>query len=340
MSVMTLKIDRCLVIAEAGVNHNGSLELALRLAEVANVAGADYVKYQTFAPSLLVSRNAPAAPYQSKAGFNDQFTMLSELSLSDRDHRVLKSHCDTLGIGFSSTGHDSASASYLEKLGQDFIKVGSGDITNFQLLELVSSYEKPILMSTGASTMQDVVNAVAFLESIGVSISQNLVLLQCTSAYPAPVHEANIRVLAQYREEFGCRVGFSDHTQTSEAALAAVALGASVVEKHITLDKSMPGPDHSASYDADEFSRYVKSIRAVEAAMGSPEKSVTESESPNQPLIRKSLYARQSISKGDSFTEFNVISMRPAFGLPASEWPEVSQLKAARDFAEGEALQF
>lgn len=336
---MTLQGARCFVIAEAGVNHNGSLELALRLAEAANVAGADYVKYQTFAPSLLVSRNAPAAPYQVKAGFNDQLTMLSELSLSDRDHRILKSHCDTLGIGFSSTGHDVGSANYLEKLGQDFVKVGSGDITNFQLLEVVASYEKPILMSTGASTMEDVANAVAFLGSLGVAISQNLVLLQCTSAYPAPVHEANVRVLSRYREEFGCRVGFSDHTQSSEAALAAVALGASVVEKHITLDKSLPGPDHSASYDVEEFSLYVKSIRAVEAAMGSSEKLVTESESPNQALIRKSLYARQSISKGDSFTELNVISMRPAFGIPASEWPEVSKLKAARDFTEGQELQ-
>lgn len=336
---MTFQVGRCLVIAEVGVNHNGSLELALRLAEKAREAGADYVKYQTFAPSLLLAPGAPVAPYQAKAGFSDQFTMLSQLSLSDRDHRILKSHCETLGIGFASTGHDLDSVKYLERLGQDFIKVGSGDITNFQLLELVASFEKPILLSTGASSFEDVANAVTYLGSLRVSISQNLILLQCTSAYPAPAHEANIRVLSQFKEEFGCRVGFSDHTQTSDAALAAVALGASVVEKHITLDKAMPGPDHSASYDVEEFASYVKSIRAIEVAMGTPEKAVTQSEIPNQTLIRKSLYARKSISKGDSFNEFNVISMRPAFGLPASEWPKVTKLKAARDFTEGEEIQ-
>ena len=204
---MIFSSDTCVVIAEAGVNHNGSLDTARRLADHALVAGADYVKYQTFVPSLVASTTAPVTAYQSQAGYDTQEAMLSHFVLSDDDHRALKEHCDEIGIGFASTGHDIDSAGFLEELGQDFVKVGSGDVTNWQLLEVVASYGRPVLLSTGASEWDDVASTVNFLGNAGLSVSEDLVLLQCTSAYPAPTGEANIRVLTSYREVFRGRVG-------------------------------------------------------------------------------------------------------------------------------------
>jgi N,N'-diacetyllegionaminate synthase len=331
--------DRCVVIAEAGVNHNGSLELARQLATAARESGADYVKYQTFVPSLVASGAAPVTAYQSKAGFSSQQTMLSRFVLSDDEHQLLKQHCDDIGIGFSSTGHDLESAEYLEILGQDFVKVGSGDLTNWQLLETVAAYEKTLLVSTGASSWEDVLATVKFLEGLGFSIHDDLILLQCTSAYPAPSDEANVRVLSRYHEQFGCKVGYSDHTHTREAALAAVSLGAVVIEKHLTLDTAMEGPDHSSSLGPDGFAEYVSSIRRVENALGSDEKRVTPSEADNQPLIRKGLYARTAIAAGAEFTSENVIAKRPVSRVPASRWPRVKGQLATRSYEPDDPLE-
>jgi N,N'-diacetyllegionaminate synthase len=330
---------RCLVIAEAGVNHNGSLELARQLATAARKSGADYVKYQTFVPSLVASDAAPVTVYQSKAGFSGQQAMLSQFVLSDDEHQSLKKHCDEIGIGFSSTGHDLESAEYLENLGQDFVKVGSGDLTNWQLLETVAAYEKTLLLSTGASSWEDVTATVKFLEGLDFSIQDDLILLQCTSAYPAPSDEANVRVLSRYHEELGCKVGYSDHTHTKEAALAAVALGAVVIEKHLTLDTAMEGPDHSSSLDPEGFTEYVSSIRRIEKALGSYEKRVTPSEADNQPLIRKGLYARTAIAAGAEFTLENVIAKRPVSSVPASMWPEVKGQRAMRTYEPDDPLE-
>jgi N,N'-diacetyllegionaminate synthase len=265
--------------------------------------------------------------------------MLSQFVLSDDDHRSLKKHCADIGIGFSSTGHDLESAAYLEELGQDFVKVGSGDLTNWQLLEAVAAYGQTLFVSTGASSWEDVVATVKFLETVGVSITDDLVLFQCTSAYPAPVGEANVKVLSRYHDEFGCRVGYSDHTPSSEAALAAVALGAVAIEKHLTLDTTMEGPDHSSSLDPEDFHEYVAAIRRVEAALGTAEKHVTPSEAGNQPLIRKSLYAKSTITSGEEFSMENVVAKRPVSAAPASLWPEVKGRSATRNYAPDEPLE-
>ena len=336
---MKFSNGRCLVIAEAGVNHNGSLELARELAKTARESGADYVKYQTFVPSLVASDVAPVTAYQSKTGFSGQQAMLSRFVLSDDEHRSLKKYCDEIGIGFSSTGHDLESAAYLDNLGQDFVKVGSGDLTNWQLLETVAEYEKTLLVSTGASSWEDVLAMVKFLEGLDFSIRDDLILLQCTSAYPAPPEEANVRVLSRYHKGFGCRVGYSDHTQTKEAALAAVALGAVVIEKHLTLDTAMEGPDHSSSLDPAGFAEYVSSIRRLESALGTDEKLVTTSEVENQPLIRKGLYARTAITPGAAFTSENVIAKRPVSSVPASMWPQIEGQPATRAFEPDDPLE-
>lgn len=336
---MRLTSERSLVIAEAGVNHNGSLDLACQLAYHAIESGADYVKYQTFVPGLVASAQAPVTAYQSEAGFQNQESMLSSFVLSEEEHQRLKEHCDEIGIGFASTGHDIDSANFLESLGQDFVKVGSGDLTNWQLLEVVASYGRPVLLSTGASNWKDVEATVIFLEQVGLSVPDNLVLLQCTSSYPAPSEEANIRVLTRYREAFGCRVGFSDHTLSGEASLAAVALGACIVEKHLTIDKSMEGPDHKASLDPAEFRKYVASLRRLEGALGTREKIVTASEEENQAVIRKSLYARTQITAGEPFSLANVIAKRPVSRVPASSWREIKGQLATRDYAQDEPIE-
>lgn len=336
---MKFSNDRCLVIAEAGVNHNGSLELALQLASAAKESGADYVKYQTFVPSLVALDAAPVTAYQSNTGFSGQQAMLASFVLSDDEHQSLKRHCDHIGIKFSSTGHDLESAQYLENLGQDFVKVGSGDLTNWQLLETVASFEKALLVSTGASSWDDVAAMVNFLEGLDFPIRDDLTLLQCTSAYPAPFEEANVRVLSRYHEEFGCKVGYSDHTQTKEAALAAVALGAVVIEKHLTLDTAMEGPDHSSSLEPKGFTEYVSSIRRLESVLGTDEKLVTPSEFGNQPLIRKGLYARTAITPGAEFTSENVIAKRPLSSVPASRWPEIKGQPANRAYEPDQPLE-
>lgn len=336
---MRFSEGRCVVIAEAGVNHNGSIEIARQLATAAQFAGADFVKFQTFVPSLVASHAAPAAPYQSDAGFTSQQPMLEDLLLSDQDHRSLKSHCEEIGIGFLSTGHDLDSARYLEGLGQAFVKVGSGDLTNWQLLDAVAGFGKTILLSTGASSWEDVESTVRFLEKLGFSVRDSLVLLQCTSAYPAPSEEANIRVLSRYKSEFGCKVGFSDHTLDLEAALAAVSLGAVVIEKHITLDTNLVGPDHKSSLDPSQFRDYLDSIRRLEHALGTDEKHVTPSEVKNQPIIRKGLYSRVKISAGEKLTGENVIAKRPVSGCDASLWPIVEGLISHRDYEPDEPLE-
>ena len=336
---MIFSSDTCVVIAEAGVNHNGSLDIARRLADHALASGADYVKYQTFVPSLVASTTAPVTAYQSRAGYDNQESMLSHFVLSDSDHRALKEHCDDIGIGFASTGHDIDSAEFLEELGQDFVKVGSGDLTNWQLLEVVASYGRPVLVSTGASEWDQVASTVNFLESVGLSVPDDLVLLQCTSAYPAPVEEANVRVVTRYREVFGCRVGYSDHTLSGEASLAAVALGACVIEKHLTLDTSMEGPDHRASLDPSGFRNYVASLRRLEEALGQDGKTVTPSERGNQPLIRKGLYARTEIAAGEPFSRENVVAKRPVSPVSASSWPDINGRPATRDYLTDEPLE-
>lgn len=336
---MTYSDKRCIVIAEAGVNHNGSIALAKDLVLIARDCGADYIKFQTFVPSLVASASAPTAGYQSEAGYSDQQTMLKSLMLSDEDHRSLKKFCGEVGIGFSSTGHDIDSVEYLQKLGQDFVKVGSGDLTNWQLLEKVSKFGKPIFLSTGASTFEEVAETILFLESCKISVTTDVTLMQCTSAYPAPEAEANIRVLNSYQTQFGCQVGYSDHTETFESALAAITLGASVIERHLTLDRSMVGPDHKASLEPSRFADYVSAIRRTQEVLGSNRKTVTRSERENQGVIRKSLYAKRKIDEGDAFSYDNVVARRPAGNVPASAWSYLKGHKATRSYVVDEPIE-
>ena len=335
---MTIWTKKCIIIAEAGVNHNGSVGFARELAAAAQEAGADYVKYQTFTPDLVASSIAPVAEYQEAAGFSDQKSMLARYVLSDDEHRELFEYCRKIGIGFSSTAHDLDSANFLQSLGQDFVKVGSGDLMNWQLLESVSRFGLPLVLSTGASSMWEVEETMDFLVGLGLSPKHDIILMQCTSAYPAPSGEANVRVLSAYQEVFGCKVGYSDHTEEVEPAIAAVALGATVIEKHITLDRNMGGPDHKASLEPSQFRKYVQHIRQVESALGSNKKSVTPAEENNQALIRKSLYARCPISPGEQFSDSNVIAKRPFSGVSASMWPVIKGRISRRHYSPDELI--
>lgn len=322
--------NRVIVIAEIGVNHNGSLEEAKKLVKQAFEAGADYAKFQTFNARQLVSQDAPLANYQKNSFDGEQqVDLLAKLELSQKEFEELVEFCSQVGIGFLTTAHDAGSADFVFALDLDFIKVASGDITNYPFLKRVGKQSKPVLLSTGASLAEEVLQAIETIESSGLSRSK-ITALQCTTEYPAPIEEANLLAMVQMGREFGVPIGYSDHTLGQDAAVAAVAMGATVVEKHITLDKSMEGPDHSASLEPSEFARMVRSIRSVGIALGSSEKRLTSSEEPNRDVIRKSIVASRRIEEGESFSERNLAVMRPGGGLSPMMWPGLIGKRAER----------
>ena len=324
--------NRVIVIAEIGVNHNGSLAEAKALITQAFDAGADYAKFQTFNALQLVTTDAPLASYQKNSFDGEQqVDLLATLELSERDFEELADFCSLVGIGFLTTAHDAESADFVFGLDLDFIKVASGDTTNYPFLKKVGLQSKPVLLSTGASLAEEVLQAIETIESSGLSRSK-ITALQCTTEYPAPLEEANLLAMVQMGEEWGVPIGYSDHTLGQDAAVAVVALGATVVEKHITLDKSMEGPDHSASLEPSEFERMVRSIRSVELALGSSEKGVTRSEEPNRDVIRKSIVASRRIEEGERFSENNLAVMRPGGGLSPMMWPGLIGERARRTY--------
>jgi N,N'-diacetyllegionaminate synthase len=313
---------KTLIIAEAGVNHNGSLELAKQLVEVAARAGADYVKFQTFKADLLVSREARKADYQQQTtgAEESQWQMLRRLELSEEDHQQLLQHCQQHNIRFLSTAFDADSIQFLGSLGMDLFKVPSGELTNWPYLRHIARQQKPVILSTGMATLGEIERAIRVLEEEGIA-RQNISVLHCTTEYPTPPEHVNLRAMHTIGQAFGVRVGYSDHTRGIEVPLAAVALGATIIEKHITLDRGLPGPDHLASLEPEELQAMVAGIRNIELALGSPLKQPTLAEEKIKMVGRKSLHLSQDLKAGTPLTEAHLLMKRPGDGLSADFIP-------------------
>ena len=330
---------RTLIIAEAGVNHNGDMALAHELVDAAAEAGADLVKFQTFSAEALVAKDAPKADYQKRltAGDENQFGMLKRLELSPADHLALMDRCRERGIGFFSTGFDLASLVFLEGLGFTRHKVPSGEITNYPYLRKMGSFGKEVLLSTGMANLGEIEAALQVLEESGTP-REKIIVLHCTTEYPTPMCEVNLRAMRAIGEAFGVRIGYSDHTPGIEIPIAAVAMGAIVIEKHFTLNRNLPGPDHQASLELGELKEMVRVIRNVEVALGDGIKRPTPSELKNKQVARKSIVAIGTIREGEPFTDDNLGSKRPGSGLSPMEMPALIGRLADREYGDGEML--
>ncbi|ASV30193.1 N-acetylneuraminate synthase [Maribacter cobaltidurans] len=326
--------EKVLIIAEAGVNHNGKIDVAKKLIDAAAEAGVDYVKFQTFNSKKLVSRSAQKADYQ-KENTNDpvesQLKMLQKLELSKENHLVLIEYCKEKNIGFLSTAFDLDSIDFLNELNIDLWKVPSGEITNLPYLRKLGSFEKPVIISTGMAEMQEIEDAIKVVVSAGTKRNK-ITVLHCNTEYPTPIGDVNLRAMNTINSVFKVPVGYSDHTLGIEIPIAAVALGAKVIEKHFTLDKTMEGPDHKASLEPNELKAMVTAIRNIEKAMGNGIKAPSQSEAKNKPIARKSIVANRDIFKGEVFDENNLTIKRPGTGISPMKWDEVIGSKATRDY--------
>lgn len=334
-------MNKVLIIAEAGVNHNGSIDLAKKLIDEAVIAGVDYIKFQTFKSEKLVSKAAKQAEYQQKNIGHEgetQYTMLKRLELSPADHEVLIDYCNSKGIKFFSTAFDMDSIDYLHSLNLGLWKIPSGEITNFPYLRKIASFGEPVILSTGMSELNEIEEAIQVLIKYGVA-KDDITVLHCTTEYPTPFTDVNLKAMLQIGVKFGVKIGYSDHTKGIEVPIAAVALGATVIEKHFTLDKNMEGPDHKASLEPAELKAMVTSIRNIESALGAGHKQVSESERKNIEIVRKSIVAASPIKKGETFTEDNLTVKRPATGISPMKWESVIGTIAKRDFEEEEAIE-
>lgn len=330
-----------IIIAEAGVNHNGNIEMAKKLIEAAAEAGADYVKFQTFKAASLVSKSAKKAEYQKKnIGDSDdsQFVMLKKLEMNEEMHHELIAHCQKCKIQFLSTGFDNESIDFLERLNIPFFKIPSGEITNKPYLKHIASKRKPAIISTGMANMTEIKEALNVLIEHGIPIEQ-ITVLHCNTEYPTPMVDVNLKAMLHIQSELGVNIGYSDHTIGIEVPIAAVALGATVIEKHFTIDRSLPGPDHKASLEPDELKAMVQAIRHVEVAIsGSGIKEPSPSEIKNKDIARKSIVAAKDIHRGELFTEDNLTVKRPGNGISPMKWDEVIGQKANREFHEDELI--
>lgn len=331
---------RTLIIAEAGVNHNGDLALARRLVDAAAAARADVVKFQTFSAKRLVTPTARKADYQAQtSGANEtQGAMLARLELTRQDHEALIAHCRTSQIRFFSTGFDIESVDLLVELGLEQFKVPSGEITNLPYLRHVGGLGRPVILSTGMATMDEIDAALSALERAGTP-RERITVLHCTTEYPTPFGDVNLRAMLTIRDTFGVAVGYSDHTTGVEVAIAAVALGATMIEKHFTLDRNLPGPDHKASLEPDELKAMVAAIRNIEQALGDGIKRPTVVEIKNREAARKSVVASRTILAGEIFSESNLAVKRPGTGLSPMRWDDVVGRKAARSFMPDESIE-
>jgi N,N'-diacetyllegionaminate synthase len=326
------------IIAEAGVNHNGCVRTALKLCDASKRAGASAVKFQIFKTKKCITKWAKMAEYQKRntAIKQSQFDMVKKLELDNGEFRKIKKYCDKIGIEFMATPDDDESLDLLLKLGLDKIKIGSAEVINIPFLRKIGRSRKNIILSTGMSVMSEVKDAYKTLVSSG---ARSVSLLHCTSEYPCPPRDANLRAMDTLRKAFKTDVGYSDHTIGIEVAIAAAARGASIIEKHLTLDKRMEGPDHAASINPIEFAEMVKAIRIVVEALGEGEKKVAPSERQNMVIARRSIVASRYIKKGDSFTEINLAAKRPGMGISPVRWNEIIGKKAKRDFKEDELIE-
>ena len=331
-------MKRTLIIAEAGVNHNGSLNVAKKLAISAKEAGADIVKYQTFNPDALSSKYAEMAQYQKKnmGQTKSQKEMLSRLTLTHDEFIQLARFCDEIGIKFLSTPFDIQSVDFLNELGCDIWKIPSGEITNYPYLVHIAETKKKIIMSTGMSTLTEVVSALDILRSNGATDIQ---LLHCTTQYPTPYSAVNLKAMLTLKSETGCEVGYSDHTNGIEIPIAAVAMGAVIIEKHFTLDRNMEGPDHKASLEPRELKQMVDSIRHIEEALGDGKKKPADIELSNINIARKSIVAKKFIKRGEVLSEENITTKRPGNGISPMLWTSVLGTNAIRNFEEDELIE-
>lgn len=334
------KHQHTIIIAEAGVNHNGDLEMARRMVVAAKNAGADYVKFQTAVPELVISTYAPKAEYQKETtgASESQLDMCRKLHLQLSDYKGLKEYCDEVGIGFMSTPFDLVSINCLAELSMDYWKIPSGEITNLPYLRKIAETGGRVILSTGMSTLDEVEDAVNILTQ-GSIIRNDIILLHCTTQYPTPFEAVNLKAMNTLAS-LGCGgVGYSDHTQGICIPVAAVALGACVIEKHFTLDRNLPGPDQKASLEPDELRAMVNDIRRVEVALGNGEKTVAEAERPNIEVARKSIVATRKIKCGEVFTEENITVKRPGNGISPMRWDSVLGTRAIRDFNPDELIE-
>lgn len=331
-------MEKVFIIAEAGVNHNGSFEIAKEMVDVASAAGVDCIKFQTIKSDKIVSKYAPKADYQKLNTGKDQsqLDMLKQLELSNEEFCKLNQYCKSKNIIFASTPFDIGSIDFLNKMEMRFLKIPSGEITNLPYLEKIASCHKPVIMSTGMSYLKEVEDAVNVLKGGGC---RDITLLHCTTEYPTPYKDVNLRAIVSMREYFNLPVGFSDHTLGIEVALGAVALGAAVIEKHFTLDRNMSGPDHKASLEPDELTDLVMCIRNVEQAVGTGEKKPVTGEDGNKSIARKSIVAGRYINRGEVFSETNLTIKRPGSGISPMQWYQILGRTAVRDFEEDELIE-
>lgn len=334
-----MNIPKTIIIAEAGVNHNGDLNIAKELIEVAASSGADYIKFQTFQATELAAKSALKAEYQTEntKSSETQIEMLKKLELTSDDHLQLIKTCKKNNIKFLSTPFDFQSIELLKQLTISLWKIPSGEITNLPFLKKIGSFGEPIILSSGMSNLGEIEAAINVLEKSGTSRSI-ITILHCTSEYPAPMSEVNLNAMKTIQNAFGVNVGYSDHTVGIEISLAAVALGASIIEKHLTLDRRMSGPDHKASIEPNELNAMVAGIRNIEQALGDGIKTPTPSEIKNIPIARKSIVAKKNIKKGDIFTEENLSVKRPGNGISPMNWLEVLGKIALKDYQEDDLI--
>jgi N,N'-diacetyllegionaminate synthase len=327
------------IIAEAGVNHNGSIEMAKQLIGVAAQSGADIVKFQTFKSKTLTTRTAEKAEYQKNTTDlnQSQFDMIKKLELDLNAHEILKHHCEVKGIKFLSTPFDHDSIDLLVSLNIPLFKIPSGEITNLPYLRYIGRFGRPIIMSSGMSSLKEIGAAIQVLENAGTARS-NITILHCNTEYPTPFKDVNLKAMLTIKDKFNVRVGYSDHTTGIEIPIAAVALGAEVIEKHFTLDRGLPGPDHKASLEPDELKSMVGAIRNVEKSLGSGVKKPSPSEVKNIPIARKSIVAALPIRSGDIFSEVNITCKRPGTGISPMKWDRILGKKADRDYDRDELI--
>lgn len=317
---------KVIIIAEAGVNHNGDIEMAKKLIDVAVNAGVDYVKFQTFKAETIVSPSAKKADYQAKNiddGDDSQFKMLKNLELSHENHLLLIDYCDQKNIKFFSTAFDVDGVNYLDSLGLEMFKIPSGEITNYPYLRAIAQKNKPVILSTGMATLGEIENAIAVLLKYGANRA-TLTVLHCNSEYPTPMEDVNLKAMLTIGHAFGVQIGYSDHTLGIEVPTAAVALGASIIEKHFTLDRNLPGPDHKASLEPNELKGMVDAIRNIEKAIsGNGRKEPSKSEIKNVEIARKSIHLRKDLESGSVISENDIIALRPGDGISSTEWNNV-----------------
>ena len=332
-------MHKTLIIAEAGVNHNGDIDIASELIDAATDAGANIIKFQTFTTKNILLKTSKKAEYQKVATdiYESQYEMLRKLELSKHDHQILADYCVQKGIEFLSSPFDLESIDLLNELGVKRFKIPSGEITNLPYLRYISSMGKPIILSTGMSTLEEVDGAINIILESGL-YKDEITLLHCNTEYPTPMKDVNLKAMLTMRDKFGVNIGYSDHTLGIEIPIAAVALGATVIEKHFTLDRNLPGPDHSASLECDELKSMVVAIRNIEIAIGNGIKRPSPSEIENIAVARKSIVANKSIMKGEQFNEDNLAVKRPGTGLSPMMWDSVVGRESDKDYNEDDFI--